>query len=236
MSHDLGNNNPTVPRHLGLILDGNRRWAKAQGIPSLEGHRMGYENLKTITRAAIERGVEFVSAYVFSTENWNRSAEEVAYLMKLLLWVTKHEVKDLDKENIRIVVLGSRERLSKPILKAIDSAEERTQNNTRGTLCLCLNYGGQQELVEATKRIVESGVPAKDITADTIASHLYHPEIPQVDFLIRTSGERRLSNFMLWRAAYSELYFVPINWPAFTVSDLDEALKEYAKRIRNFGR
>jgi undecaprenyl diphosphate synthase len=225
----------TIPMHLGLILDGNRRWAKAQGLPTLEGHRAGYGNLKTIGKAAIERGVKYVSAYVFSTENWNRTEEEVSYLMKLLLWVAKNEVEELHKENIRVRFLGSEERLSPQVLKAIKNAEEKTKNNTAGTLALCLNYGGHQEIVDATRRMVADGLKADQITKEVLEKHLYTPDIPPLDLIIRTSGEQRISNFMLWRAAYSELLFVNKHWPAFTVDDLDAALAEYASRQRRFG-
>lgn len=222
-----------VPNHLGLILDGNRRWAVAHGLPTLEGHRKGYENLKTIGKAAIKRGVKYVSAYVFSTENWNRSAEEVDYLMKLLVWVAKNEIKELDEANIRVVFAGSRERLKPNVIKAIESAEERTKNNTAGTLALCLNYGGQQEIIDAVNKAIQDGV--QTIDKATIEQNLYAPEIPAVDLIIRTSGEQRISNFMLWRAAYSELLFVKKHWPSFSVEDLDDAIANYAARQRRFG-
>jgi undecaprenyl diphosphate synthase len=225
----------TVPVHLGLILDGNRRWAKAQGIPAFEGHRKGYENLKTIGKAAIKRGVKYVSAYVFSTENWKRSAEEVDYLMKLLIWVAKNEVKELNRENIRVVFIGSRERLSKDVLKAMDYAEAQTKANTAGTLALCLNYGGQEEIKSAVNKVLAANPGLQEITEEQIAQNLYAPGVPPVDLLIRTSGEQRISNFMLWRANYSELLFVKQHWPAFTVEDLDAALAEYAQRNRRFG-
>jgi undecaprenyl diphosphate synthase len=226
----------SVPQHLGLILDGNRRWARAKGLPTLEGHRAGYENLKTIGLAGLERGIKFVSAYCFSTENWNRSKEEVDYLMRLLLWVAKHEVEAFHKENVRIRFLGSREKLSAKILKAIDEAEAKTAGNTRGTLALCINYGGHQELVDATRALIEKGIKAAEVTAENIAEHLYGPEIPPLDLIIRTSGEQRLSNFMLWRAAYSELYFTDVHWPDFDEGQLDIALGDYASRQRRFGK
>lgn len=226
----------SVPVHLGLILDGNRRWAKSQGLPRLEGHRRGYENLKTIGKSCLERGVQYVSAYVFSTENWDRSQEEVTYLMKLLLWVATKEVEELHRAGIRVRFVGSRERLSDKIIKALDAAEAKTRDNTGGTLALCLNYGGHQELVEATRAIVASGMSPAEIDAGTIAGNLYAPDIPPIDFIIRTSGEQRLSNFMLWRAAYSELYFADVHWPAFDVAALDKALAEYATRTRRYGK
>lgn len=226
-----------IPNHLGLILDGNRRWATAQGLPTFDGHKRGYENLKTIGEAAIDRGIKYVTAFVFSTENWNRAKEEVKYLMDLLSWVVKHEVEELHKKDIRVVFLGAEDRMSKKNLKLIRDAEERTKNNTRGTLAMCLNYGGQNEIAEAFQKMMNAGVSADDVTPDVIKQYLYHPEIPEMDFIIRTSGEQRLSNFMLWRAAYSELYFAADkHWPAFTEEDLDLALADYAKRARRFGR
>ncbi len=224
-----------MPRHLGLILDGNRRWAKEQGLPQLEGHRKGWENLKVIGLAALDRGVEYLSAFVFSTENWKRSQEEVSYLMRLLTWVCKTEIKEINKKNVRVVVLGSREGLSKSVLKAIDIAETTTADNTGGTLALCINYGGQLEIADAVKKIIEKGVKKDDVTPDTVEQNLYSPDIPPMDLIIRTSGEQRLSNFMLWRAAYSELCFVDKYWPAFSVQDLDNCLAEYASRQRRFG-
>ncbi len=224
-----------VPRHLGLILDGNRRWAREQGLPLMDGHKKGYENLKTISDAAFDSGVEYVSAYVFSTENWNRTREEVAYLMKLLLWVVKHEVDNFNQHGIRLRTMGSKFRLGKALVKAIHNAEEKTKDNTGGTLLLCLNYGGQQEIVDAMKRIVESGIPASDITPDLINQNLYAPGVPPVDLIIRTSGEQRLSNFMVWEGAYSELMFTPTNWPDFTTAELQRMFVQYGKLQRRFG-
>ncbi len=224
-----------LPVHLGLILDGNRRWARDNGLPQLEGHRKGYENLKTIGIAAIKRGIKYVSAYVFSTENWKRSKEEVGYLMDLLLRVATNDTIELDRENIRIRFLGSRVGLSRKVIEAIDHAEARTRDNTSGTLALCLNYGGELEIADAVRRIVDSGVSSSDVTPELIEQNLYAPDIPPVDFVIRTSGEKRLSGFMLWRAAYSELMFVDKHWPAFTEQGLDDCLAEYASRQRRFG-
>lgn len=224
-----------LPTHLGLILDGNRRWAREQGLPTLEGHRLGYDNLRTIATAAFDKGIKYISAFVFSTENWNRSKEEVDYLMKLLLWVAKNEVKTFDKKNIRIKFLGSKDRLSAEIIAAIDDAEEKTRNNTSATFALCLNYGGTQEICDAVKQIINSGKATDEITPQLIEKNQYAPEIPALDFVIRTSGEQRISNFMLWRMAYAELYFAKPAWPAFTVKDLDLALDDYSKRDRRHG-
>jgi undecaprenyl diphosphate synthase len=228
-------NNLALPTHVGLILDGNRRWAKDQGLPALEGHRVGYGNLKEIAKYAVNKGVSYISAYIFSTENWNRSKEEVSYLLDLALWVATREVREVHKEGIRVRFLGGREGLSDKLLKAIQKAEELTKNNIRGTLALCFNYGGQQEIVDAAKKLIGTAQDADAITLEKFANALYTPDIPAIDLIIRTSGEQRLSNFMLWRAAYAELYFVKKHWPAFTVNDFDEALAEFASRQRRFG-
>jgi undecaprenyl diphosphate synthase len=224
-----------VPRHLGLILDGNRRWATERGLPPMEGHKQGYETLKTISDTAFNEGVEYVSAYVFSTENWNRSRSEVDYLMKLMLWIFKHELDNFMKHGIRLRLMGSKIRLGKALVKAILAAEEKTKNNDKGTLLLCLNYGGQQEIVDAMKKIVEEGTPADQITPELISEHLYAPGVPPVDLIIRTSGEQRLSNFMLWEGAYSELMFTDTKWPDFSSEELQRMLVEYSKRHRRMG-
>lgn len=226
---------PVVPKHLGLILDGNRRWAKQQGIPKLEGHRKGYENLKVIGLAALEAGVKYVSAYVFSTENWNRSKKEVDYLMRLLQWVVTDEVDEFHKQNIRVRFAGSKAGLSTKIVQLIDKAEAKTRQNNRGELIMCLNYGGHQELVEAFNTLQKSGAK-EEVTKQDIEDALYVSDVPPLDLIIRTSGEQRLSNFMLWRSAYSELMFVEKHWPAFTPDDLSTCLNEYARRQRRFGK
>ena len=227
--------NLAVPKHLGLILDGNRRWAKERGLSIMEGHRQGYANLKDISEEAFNEGVEYVSAYVFSTENWNRSTKEVKDLMKLLMWVVKHEVENLSKHGIRLRAVGSKLRIGKALVRAIHDAEEKTKDNTRGTLLLCLDYGGQQEIVDAMKRIVADGTPAEQLTPELIGRHLYAPDVPPVDLIIRTSGEQRLSNFMLWDGAYSELMFTKTYWPDFSKSELRDMLQEYAGKHRRFG-
>jgi undecaprenyl diphosphate synthase len=186
--------------------------------------------------AAIDRGVKFVSAYVFSTENWNRTAEEVGYLMDLLVWVATKEVQKYVKEGNRIVFVGSRARLSAKVRKAIDSAEVKTAHNTRGTVALCLNYGGHAELAEGVTRLMRDGVRPEEVTPERLSQYLYRPELPVVDLVIRTSGEQRLSGFMLWRVGYAELYFATRHWPAFTVVDLDLALADFAARKRRYGK
>lgn len=225
-----------LPTHVGLILDGNRRWAKSQSLPSLEGHRVGYGNLKEIVKHAVNQGVAYVSAYIFSAENWKRSSEEVSYLLDLALWVATREVREVHKEGIRVRFLGRREGLSDKLLSEIQKAEELTKDNTRGTLALCFNYGGQQEIVDAAQKLIaHSKPPHTSFTLEQFADALYAPDIPAMDMVIRTSGEQRLSNFMLWRAAYAELYFVKKHWPEFTIADFDDALAEFSKRQRRFG-
>ncbi len=232
MTKELNN---AVPQHIGLILDGNRRWAREKGLPTLEGHRKGYENLKTVARAAFDRGVEYVSAYIFSTENWSRTKEEVDYLMNLAMTIATKDAKKLIKENIKIVVLGIEEKVPPKLVKAWRETEEASKNNTGGTLALCFNYGGHQEIADAVKSLIAIGIDADEVTPEVVAKNLYHPEIPPVDFMVRTSGEQRISNFMLWRMAYAEMYFANVHWPAFDVAQLDEALAEFACRSRRFG-
>ncbi len=224
-----------VPQHVGLILDGNRRWARARGLPTLEGHKKGYENLKMILEAAHERDVKYVSAFVFSTENWERSQEEVDYLMNLLKWVVKNEIKEMHKKGVRVLWMGSRKGMAPQLIKDIEAAENLTKDNTDGTLALCLNHGGHREIAEAVQRIVAAGIQSEEIDEKLIGTYIDYPDLPPIDLIIRTSGEQRLSNFMLWRAAYSELMFRPEPWPDFTVAALDECLLEYSKRQRRFG-
>lgn len=229
-------NTPHIPTHLGLILDGNRRWARAQGLPTLMGHKAGYDNFKVISRHAFASGVKYVSAYVFSTENWDRSVEEVGYLMDLIREMVKHYGSELTKEGVRFVWMGSRAEVAPDILHMIDDLEANTKQYLEKTLCMCFNYGGHREIVEAVHKAAKAGVDMDAMDEKTFATFLYHPEVPPVDFLIRTSGEMRISGYMLWRASYAELYFTPKHWPAFTKEDLDVALAEYANRQRRFGK
>lgn len=228
-------NQSHIPRHIGFILDGNRRWAVENGLPKLVGHKKGYENLKTIADECFDRGIQVVSAYIFSTENWNREAEEVNYLMDLALKIFRKDLNELMEKGIKIVVSGRRDRLSDKLKKAIDDAVGKTINNTRGTINICFNYGGQVEITDALAKLIDSGVAASEVTPELIRDNLYHPELPPVDYIVRTSGEKRLSNFLLWDSAYAELEFIDTHWPAFKVEDLDALLIEYAKRSRRFG-
>lgn len=225
-----------LPQHVGFIVDGNRRWAKKHGLPTYEGHLAGYNALKDILLETLSRGVKYASAYVFSTENWKRSEEEVGHLMGLLLKILEADVPIFVEHNVRLRVVGSREGLSEAIINAIDRAEATTAELDGGELLLCLNYGGQLEIADAVKEIIRSGVSADDVTPELIAQHLYAPEVPPCDIIVRTSGEQRLSNFMLWRSAYSELYFIDKNWPDMRKEDIDAVLEEYAQRNRRLGK
>lgn len=224
-----------TPNHVGIILDGNRRWARERGLPTLEGHRKGYDNLKTIAEYAFKKGVKFVSAYIFSTENWSRAKEEVDYLMQLVLLIAVKDAKELIKQNVKIVIMGVEDRVPKRVMQALKNAEEDSRENTGGILALCFNYGGKSEITDAVKKIIQNGTLAGDVTQELISQNLYHPEVPAVDLMIRTSGEQRLSNFMLWRVAYAELYFTDVHWPRFDKAEFDTALESYKKRNRRFG-
>ena len=226
---------PTIPQHVGYIIDGNRRWAKKHGLPTYEGHLAGYNTLKDIAVATIESGTKYMSAYVFSTENWQRSADEVKKLMGLVLRLLSSDVPMFNQYNIRLKVVGSREGISPKIVKAIEKAELATADNTAGEFLLCFNYGGQLEITEAVKKIVQSGVSADEITTELISQNIYAPEVPPIDLIVRTSGEQRLSNFMLWRSAYSELLFLDKPWPDMTKDDVTAIMKEYTRRQRRFG-
>ncbi len=227
--------NQQMPVHMGVILDGNRRWAKHAGKKALEGHRVGAEVFKETSLHLFERGVRYVSGYIFSTENWQRKADEVDYLMRLVIKAVELHLDEYNKKGIRVRVLGSRDNLDSKVVQAIERTESKTVKNDQGTLALCFNYGGHDEIVQATKQIVEGGVLAEGITADTIAEKLYAPDIPDIDLIVRTSGEQRLSGFMMWRAQYAELEFVQKLWPDMTTADFDTILKSYAERERRFG-
>ena len=224
-----------IPQHIGFVVDGNRRWAKKHGLPTYEGHLAGYNSLKDVLIESLNRGVKYASAYVFSTENWKRTAEEVNNLMGLLLRVLESDLPIFVENRIRLRVIGTREGLPKAVIKAIDRAEATTAELDGGELLLCLNYGGHLEIADACKKIIESGVAADEVTPELIAKNLYAPEVPPCDLIVRTSGEQRLSNFMLWRAAYSELMFIDKNWPDMTKDDVSVILEEYQRRNRRFG-
>lgn len=225
----------SLPQHVGLILDGNRRWAQEHGLNSVEGHLRGRQVLKEIGDFLLNKGIPYVSAYVFSVENWKRSKAEVDFLMDLVLRVITEDLEDYHRRNVKIRILGSREGLSGEILQAIQTAETKTAHNISGTLALCFNYGGRLEIVEAAKAAFTELKSAKDLDEAAIQRNLWAPEIPDIDLLIRTSGEQRLSGFMTWRSVYAELYFFEKHWPDVTPSDINEALDWYINRERRYG-
>ena len=221
--------------HIGFIVDGNRRWARERGLPTLEGHRKGFNQVEKIATYAIEKGAKFVSFYLFSTENWNRSEEEVGYLMDLLRHNIKRLTKKFKKENIRCVVMGRRDPVPEDLLKSLDELEAETENNTRGTVCVCFNYGGHWELADTMTKILKNYPKDTEVTPEIIEQNLYHPEVPACDLIVRTSGEERISGFQLWRASYSEFLFIDKYFPEFTEEDFDFCVTEFEKRGRRFG-
>ncbi len=222
----------SMPTCIGIILDGNRRWAKEHGLPQLEGHRRGYELTIKSARWVRDRGIKHFVAYAFSTENWDRPKEEVSYLMNLVLEAAESRLRDLAKENIRIRFIGTRERLAPELLKAMERLEKESIQN-EFTLWVCLSYGGRTEIVAAAAAAAASGEP---ITEQSLHAHFWSAEMPDPDIIIRTGGEKRLSNFLLWQAAYSELFFIDQKWPAFTEKALDAILEEFAGRERRRGK
>ena len=221
--------------HIGFIVDGNRRWARERGLPTLEGHRKGFNQVEKIATYAIEKGAKFVSFYLFSTENWNRSEEEIGYLMDLLRHNIKRLTKKFKKENIRCVVMGRRDPVPEDLLKSLDELEAETENNTRGTVCVCFNYGGHWELADTMTKILKNYSKDTEVTPEIIEQNLYHPEVPACDLIVRTSGEERISGFQLWRASYSEFLFLDKYFPEFTEEDFDFCVTEFEKRGRRFG-
>lgn len=227
--------NNDVPTHIGFIVDGNRRWAKEHGLPAYEGHLAGYNAMQDVLLETLHRGVNYASAYVFSTENWKRSEDEVRRIMKLLRKLLKNDLGMFIENEVRLRIIGTEEGLDADIIELIEAAEEQTKHFKGKELLLCLNYGGQLEIAEAVKKIVQSGVNPDEVTPELISQNLYAPEVPPCDLIVRTSGEKRLSNFMLWRAAYSEFMFLDKNWPEMTKEDVTVILNEYAQRGRRFG-
>ncbi len=228
-----------MPRHIAIIMDGNRRWAKAQGKPASFGHKAGAKTLEKIVRYANKIGLEYITVYAFSTENWKRTEEEVKALMTLLQSYLDDYSKRADTENIRVKILGDISALTPGMQKSIYNCMERTKDNTGVTFNIALNYGGRDELVKAIKQIAqevkEGKVDIQDISEEMVSNNLYTKEEPDPDLLIRTSGEMRLSNFLPWQLVYSEFLFIDKNWPDFTEEDLDSAIMEYQKRTRKFG-
>ena len=219
--------------HLGIIADGNRRWAKAQGLPTIEGHKKGLAAIEKLVAGASKAGIKYLTFYVFSTENWGRSKDEVGYIMKLAETRIMKYAKKLAENNARMVILGSKEHISPRLASTIEKAEKLTADCAGITVCFCFNYGGEQEIADAANIAFEA---EGEITPETIRAHLYHPEIPDIDMIVRTSGEERISGFMLWRAAYSELMFIDKYFPEMEAEDIENILTEYNNRHRRFGK
>jgi undecaprenyl diphosphate synthase len=225
-----------VPRHIAIVMDGNRRWARKRHLPAIAGHRAGVETIRKTLRAARERGVEYLTLYSFSTENWSRDHEEVTGLMALLEETIRRETDSLVRDDVRLEVIGRLHELSPGLQRSIAGAVEATSKCAHGVMTLAFNYGGRAEIVDAVRRIVGDGVTADAVDESAIASRLYAPDHPDPDLLIRTGGELRVSNFLLWEVAYAEMWATPVLWPDFSVKDLDDALASYAERERRFGR
>jgi undecaprenyl diphosphate synthase len=225
-----------VPRHIAIVMDGNRRWARKRHLPAIAGHRAGVETIRKTLRAARERGVEYLTLYSFSTENWSRDPEEVTGLMALLEETIRRETDSLVRDDVRLEVIGRLHELSPGLQRSIAGAVEATSKCAHGVMTLAFNYGGRTEIVDAVRRIVGDGVAADAVDEAAIASRLYAPDHPDPDLLIRTGGELRVSNFLLWEVAYAEMWATPVLWPDFSVKDLDHALASYAERERRFGR
>lgn len=226
----------TIPTHIGIIMDGNRRWAKEQGLFSVQGHAKGYEKLKEVGDWCLESGVKYLTVFGFSTENWQRAREEVEFLMELIYRGVTEEIGEFDKKGIRLRVIGEQAGLSERMLAAFRAAEEKTAHNSRAILTLAINYGGRAELVTAFKELLHRGVAPEQVNEALIASVLPTAGIPDPDLIIRTSGEQRTSGFLTWQSVYSELYFEPHHWPGFTREDFYRVLAWYAERQRRFGK
>jgi len=225
-----------IPNYLGIVIDGNRRWAKKNGLSSFQGHKKGLDNVEKITDYCFEKGIKILTFYVFSTENWNRSKKEVNYLMKLFIDnLTRKNIKKFNDKGIKFQTIGEKEKLPKLLQEKIKETEKATKNNKKSILNLAISYGGRAEIIQAIKNIIKKKIPINKINEEIINQNLWTAGLPCPDFIIRTGGEIRLSNFLIWQSAYSEFYFTKKYWPEFIEKDLDNALEEYGKRERRFG-
>jgi undecaprenyl diphosphate synthase len=224
-----------LPRHVAFILDGNGRWAEKRGLPRLEGHRAGVKNIRRILKCLGKHGIEYVTLYAFSTENWNRPADEVNGIFNILMEVVGRETRELHKNGVRIIHIGRLQGLPEGVQKSIKRAVKMTENNRSMTLGVALNYGGRAEILDAISRITQDKIPPLDIDEALFSKYLYTAGFPDVDLVIRTSGEMRTSNFLIWQSAYSEYYFTPVLWPDFDEVELEKALLAYSQRQRRFG-
>lgn len=228
--------NGSIPRHVAIIMDGNGRWAKARGLPRTEGHRQGTENLRNILKACVEFGVEILTIYAFSTENWKRPRAEVRVLMSILEMVIDRELRELHQSGVQIRHIGEMEGIAPALQRKISYACDFTRNNNKLILNVAFNYGGREEIVQAVRRIMQAGIAPEAVTEEMISSYMYTAPLPDPDLVIRTSGEVRSSNFLVWQSTYSEYYFTPVFWPDFGKEQLYEALMEYSRRTRRFGK
>lgn len=224
-----------IPAHVGIIMDGNRRWARERNLPTLEGHLGGYEKMRQVPDWFFARGVEILSVYAFSTENWNRSRDEVNYLMKLLKRAIDEELEEVRQKGYRILISGRIDELPGDLPESCYNVMEKTKANQKGVFNVCLNYGGRAEIIDAVRKMIKNNVEVKQVHEGMMRKYLYHSELSDPDIIVRTSGEQRLSGFQLWQSAYSELMFMKKYWPDFEKSDVDLILEEYADRKRRFG-
>ena len=224
-----------VPTHIAIIMDGNGRWAISRGLPRLAGHRAGTENLRRVIEACVEFGVRYLTLYAFSTENWGRPVEEVRGLMRILEDVIDRELQELHKQGTRLRHIGRLDRLKPSLRQKVLDAIEYTKDNDRLILCVAFNYGGRDEIVCAIQHMIEDGVNPDQVSADLVSKYLFTAGVPDPDLIIRTSGELRGSNFLIWQGAYSEWYFTPTYWPDFGKEELAQALEEYKHRQRRYG-
>lgn len=225
----------SLPRHVAIIMDGNGRWAKQRGLPRIEGHRAGAKNVRKVARAFADHGIKYLTLFAFSTENWDRPKEEVTGLLHLLSQSIDEEIQRFHQANIKLVHIGKPDRLPLELKRKVKSATELTKDNTGMTLCLAFDYGSRSEIVDAVRCIKEGNVSPEGISETIFSSYLDTADIPDPDLLIRTGGEFRLSNFLLWQVAYSELYFTPVSWPDFNEKEIEKALLDYKQRQRRFG-
>jgi undecaprenyl diphosphate synthase len=224
-----------LPRHVAVIMDGNGRWARKRGLQRLLGHREGYRALRSVLLDASELGIEFLTVYAFSAENWRRPEEEVSGLMKLIERAARDELRVMHRNNVRVNVSGRMDQLPAGLRDALENGIETTKENTGITFTLAVNYGGRAEIVDAVKDIIASGTEPEDVTEELISAHLYNPHHPEPDLMIRTAGEMRWSNFLIWQSAYCELFVTDTTWPEFQTSDLLQAVQAFQKRTRKFG-
>ena len=224
-----------IPSHVAIIMDGNGRWAKKRKLPRLAGHKAGTNNIHRIIKCLADHGVKYVTLYVFSTENWSRPSQEVRGLMRLIEESVDKEIQSLHAEGVRLVHIGRSDGVSQRLQKKVRQAIELTENNKNLTVCIAFNYGGRSEIVHAVKRIIQDGITPDEIDEALISKYLYTADLPDPDLIIRTGGEMRISNFLLWQAAYSEYYITPTLWPDFDPGEIEQALADFSDRERRFG-